>query len=116
MKFVTVKQDKQLALDGVTFNVTWHDNSISEVVATDAKGNAVRFAVESYSFRVGVLAPPKMVKRFRLVGTVLGMPVDKPFDERHEAEDAQRDMASKVYSAGDCELSIEEVEVPEEVA
>jgi hypothetical protein len=116
MKFVSVKQDKQLVLDGVTFEVTWHDGSISHVLATDAKGNAVRFSVESYNFKVSVPAPPKMVTRFQLTGKVLGMGIDRLFESKYEADEAMSDLMRKLRDDEGSSLSVAEVEVAEEAA
>ena len=64
MKLQSIKNDSQLILKGVKFDVQWTDNIVSQVTATDEEGNAVVFKVESYNFRVLVKAPPKMVNKF----------------------------------------------------
>ena len=114
MKLQSVKKDSQLNLSGIKFDVQWSDGSISQVAATDEAGNIVVFKTESYTFKVLVKEPPKMVKRYLLKGTVAGVPVENFYDQRHEATDAMSTHESMVTRDEYCSLEVSEVECAEQ--
>lgn len=114
MKLQTIKSESQLVLKGIRFDVLWTDNSITQVSATDDDGNLVVFKVESYNFKAMVKAPPKMVKKHLLVGTVAGMSVENFYEDKYEAEEAKREHERMVSSDEYCTLEIKPVEVAEE--
>ena len=113
MKLQSIKTDSQLVLKGITFDMAWTDNSITQVQATDEDGNLVVFKIESYSFKAMIKAPPKMVKKYLLSGAVAGVPVESIYDEKHEAENAKNDHERMVSSDEYCTLQISQIEVAE---
>lgn len=112
MKFKSVKKASEVTLDGVRVEFDMVDGSIKAVTLTDPKGNVVRCAERGYNFYVEVPAPPETEKKFKLSGTVLGLPVEKVFDERHEADDELRRLESDVRGDDNIALKIEQIEVP----
>lgn len=115
MKFVALKNPSQLVLAGITVAVDQVDNSLSTVTLTDEEGQIVRFAMRSYSMQVEVPAPPKMVKRHRVEGAVLGLSVSLTFDSLRAANDAV-DHYSREVNSDLVALTVTEIEVPEEEA
>lgn len=114
MKLQSIKKESELKLAGIKFDVTWADGSVCQVTAQDAAGNVVVFQKTDYSFRVMVEAPPKMVKRHRLSGSVAGMPVAEDFEDKYDAQNAMHEKQRMVTSDEYCSLEVTEVEVPEE--
>jgi hypothetical protein len=116
MRFEKVKKDAQLVLKGISFETAWHDGSLQSVTMRDDAGNVLKLAVESYSFYALVPAAPKMVKRYKVSGTLAGLPVEQFFEYDHETQRAKDNYESRVRVDGDADLSISIVEVPEDTA
>lgn len=115
MRLASVKKDSQLKLTGITFDTVWHNDSLSMCTLRDGSGNVVQFAIESYSMKVLVPAQPKMVDRHKLHGTVAGIAVEHLFESEWDATQAKSDYESKVARPEDAELTVEKVQIPEDV-
>lgn len=115
-KYEQVKSSNDIQLKGIEAQVTVIDNQVKSVHLVDAEGHELLVRIDSYALSVSVPAKPKMVKRYRLKGTVLGLPVEQDYEYRHEAESRQRHFEDNTSDADreETKLSIEEVEVPEE--
>lgn len=90
MKFKSVKKASDIVLDGCVVSLDQVEGSIKAVNVKDAKGNRLRVRIDSYNMSVEVPAPPETVTKYRLHGQVIGINVDKIFDEEHEAEDEKK--------------------------
>lgn len=109
MKLVSVKTADAIKLTGITVELEIVDNSTKSATLTDADGNMVQFAIDSYNFKVYVKAPPVRVKKYHLHGEVLGLSVDETFDAEHEAMHRRNQLCSGMHN--EPELTITEVEV-----
>jgi len=113
MQFITVKKSSDIKLAGIKAELDITDKSVNGVTFTDADGNVVRVSLRSYSMTVEVPAPPTMVKRFKVIGKVLGLPVDELFADRYDADIRADEWNRGLMSPG---VEVQEVEVPEEQA
>jgi len=113
MKLKSVKKASDLVLEGIKIEIDTVDHSQKAVTFTDVKGNVVRVAHRDYnSLSVEVPAPPEMEKKFKLSGTVLGLPVDKLFDDQFEARNELERLESEVRNEDERSLKVEQVDVP----
>ena len=79
----------EIVLVGITISAEVNEHgSIHRLDFEDAEGNKLYLATESqYSALVAsVPAPPKMVERHVLTGSVVGIPVREVFEQRYEAD------------------------------
>lgn len=113
MKLKSTKKAADIALEGIKVELDVVDGSVKAVVLTDAKGSFVRIAHRDYSSMcVEVPAPPEIEKKFKLSGSVLGLPVEKMFDQKYEAEEERNRLESDVRGEDNVALKIEQVDVP----
>lgn len=113
MRYVATKDPRELALEGIQVDVDTVGDELTCVTLTDINGKVIRLAKRDYSFRAEIPAPPKTVKRYRVSGTVLGLPVVALFETAHAAENAcdrYRRNASPELVA----LTVEPVDVEED--
>ncbi len=114
MKFQTVKNDSELKLNGITFDVLRVNGIIKNLTMKDSDNNIVQIMVNNYDVAVCVPEPPTMVTKYRVHGTVVGVPVDHLFDTDYDARNSIEAYKNRVYDASvDVDLYIEKVEVPE---
>lgn len=85
MKWETVKSAKDVVLEGLSFEIDKTDSSLNSVTISDAAGNQFRVRMSSYSMYLEVPAKPKMVEKFAVKGSVLGLDVNEQFDNEYEA-------------------------------
>ncbi len=116
MRFKTTKSESEIKGQlpkGFEVETELVDGSLKFVTLRSPAG-ILRFAEESYSMRVAIPAPPKMVKKFKLEGQVGSLPkIEEVFKERYEAE-SRRDALVSELSCGPELFGITEVEVKEE--
>lgn len=110
MKFKSVKKSSEIVLEGVKVDLDIVDGSVKGVTFTDAKGNVVRMAERGYNLYVEVPAPPEIERKYRLHGSVLGLPVEQYFEDEYSANDEKRRLENG--SRDDADLTVELVEVP----
>lgn len=113
MQFITAKKSSDIKLAGIKAELDITDKSVNGVTFTDAEGNVVRVSLRSYSMAVEVPAPPVMVKRFKVLGKVLGLSVNELYSERYDADIRADELNRGSMSP---EVEVLEVEVPEEQA
>lgn len=113
MRYAKVKHPAEIQLEGVTVEMETVDDSLQSVTITDVKGNVLKLAMISYTLYAQIPAPPKMVKRYAVQGTVLTLPVDLQFAHRHEAENAA-DHFRRGTSPDNVALTVSEVLVAED--
>lgn len=113
MKFKSTKKASDIALDGITVELDVVDSAVKAITLTDPKGSIVRIAHRDYSsMYVEVPAPPELVKRWKLSGHVLSLPVDKLFDTEYDANDERQRLERACREESDSSLKVEQVEVP----
>jgi hypothetical protein len=117
MKFERVTTEKEIVKlfegTGLRVEVSFDGSLLKSLTFCDKHG--VLACVERQntyeSLFVSGLAKPKMVKKFRLSGTIAGLKVDETFESDYEA----RHLLEKLEGIYDhTTLSVSEVEVPEE--
>jgi hypothetical protein len=110
-----VKKAADVCLDGITVSAEKNSDRIVRLELTDASGHVLHIEPSNVyeTVRAKVVAPPKMVKRFRLAGDFLGVTLAEQFDNERAAK-ARKDELEAVSQAGDIALKIEPIEVPEE--
>lgn len=81
--------------------------TVRAVTLKDASGYTLVIRGD-YGVSVLIPAPPKMVKRYRLTGTLKGLKYEEFFDDRYSA-----DVRSTELEEFDNKGEITEVEVPE---
>lgn len=113
MQFITVKKSSDIKLAGIKAELDITDKSVNGVTFTDAEGNVVRVSLRSYSMTVEVPAPPTMVKRFKVIGKVLGLSVNELYADRYDADIRADELNRGAMSP---QVEVLEVEVPEEQA
>jgi hypothetical protein len=107
MNLVTVKKDSDIKLAGVTAEIERADGNIRAVVLKDAAGGMVVIRGD-YGVSVQVPAPPTMVKKWKLTGSLKGLKYEEFFDSKYSA-DVRATELEDFESKGD----VSEVEVAE---
>lgn len=117
MKQQSAKRSSDVRLSGVSVEFVVRDGSIAEVRLTDDVGNECTItAANSYSTTLNVYVPatPKMVKKARLSGVIMGVSVSEDFEEQYEAERRLKEIDENLRDGSATELKVEEIEVPED--
>jgi hypothetical protein len=109
VKFKSVKKSAEVALAGIKVDIDFVDGSIKAVNLTDANGAFVRITERGYNLYVEIPAPPETEKKYQLKGSVLGLPVDKLFDDEFSANQEKNRLSSETH---DSDLKVEAVQVP----
>ena len=116
MNYATAKTAADIVLDGITVSFDKTDTTLRAVYFRDAKGNHCRVSLQSYAMNAEIPAPPKKEKRHILRGDVPGIgPVEKVFEQKWDAEQAQRELEETVRNV-DFKITCEEIEVDEDGA
>ena len=111
MRFVTVKRATEIKLEGVRVSLDIVNGLQRGILITDGKGGVLRVRLAGYSdLSIEVPAPPEVEKKHKLTGSVLGIQVDKTFDDQFEAQREQ--IKLEEAAPGSAVLKLEEVEVP----
>ena len=110
----TKKQQFAGALSGITADVDLVSGVVHAVTLRDANGGLLRIERNSdyESLKAFVPAKPKLVKRWQLSGKFKGLDVSERFDHKHDAEQRRQDLEG--WNEDEYQLSIAEVESPEE--
>lgn len=117
MNLKTVKNAKEVTLDGISVELEKTDQSITMVTLRDGKGNTLIVRKTDWSFAVLVPAPPVMVKRFRIEGKLHGIPFKEDFESKRGAANRLGELgATNRLELSREECPITEVEVPESEA
>lgn len=96
MRYRTVKSANEIGLNDVRVEFEFHDKNLRSVRITDKNGKFfIVQAGESYSNSVKVLVeePFDQVDRWKVEGSVVGIPVSEYFEYEHEADDRVREIA-----------------------
>lgn len=109
MKFVSVKKNADVKLEGITVDFDIVDNSVKAIMLKDAKGNVLRVSERAYNLYVEVPAPPEKEIKHKLSGEVIGLKIEKVFDNSREARDEMDRLCRE--TTGHTDLKIEEVEI-----
>ena len=105
-------------LAGVTVEARMLESACQSIELTDAAGGRLLISSTTWGgFEVYIPAPPTMVDRYRLSGTLRGLAVCEDFQSRSEA-DRRREALAEDVSVAEFELSVAlvKVEEPEEAA
>ena len=87
MNMDNVKKDSDIKLPaGLTSEVERHDGNARRVTIRDSSGAVVLVVAGDYGVSILVPSPPKMVKKFRLAGTLKGLKYEENFDDKYSAE------------------------------
>ena len=112
MKFAAISKNLVPKLKGITIDIDSVNDQPKILTLIDSDGNLVRVGdLGGYSsLLITVAAPPKMVKKYKLAGSLKGLAVEELFEEKYLADDRMRELAGL---ASDSDLAITEVEVEE---
>jgi len=113
MKFTTVKKASEIQLEGYEVEFDHSDSSLNSVTILKDGDPVARFAMRSYTLYAERQSDPVMVDRYKLHGSVCGLPVERLFERESDAERAKQkyEEASQLT-----ELSIDGVKVPDDYA
>jgi hypothetical protein len=96
MNLKTVKTESDIQLAGIRVEIVNTDAAHSAFILRDDKGGYVEFRRTDWAFAAYVPAPPKMVDRWRIGGTVKKLAFAEDFETEAEAlarvEELQPDM------------------------
>ena len=114
MKFKSVKTPAEIALVGVTVELTMEDAAIRGVTIRDGEGH-VMFVKKSSSYsediKILIPAPPETEKRYFVTGKFMGLAsVDEMFTDKYGAEKRLREYDNTATS-GSSGLKVEERDV-----
>ena len=85
MKMKLVTKESDITLAGVSVELVHVDKALKGVIFRDASGGHVEIRASDWSFNVTVPAPPEMVDKWQIKGTVSKIPFDELFDSEYEA-------------------------------
>lgn len=113
MNLQTVKNSKDLALDGVQIEAEWRDKELVAVTLTDASGHLLKIAKTDYAMRAFVIAPPEKKTVHVISGKVrgIGTEVREQFDDAYSAN-SRRSEIEQADVLESVEVKTEEVEIP----
>jgi hypothetical protein len=96
--------------DGLNIEIDYTNDNVSLVTITDNDGKAIRVGKDGWNdMSVSVPAPPQIIKRYRLTGTLEpSIKIDEMFDTEPDANSRRRDLSDKYDDA--LALTIETVE------
>lgn len=120
MNWKSVKGEKEVEeVYGKPIEFEKEDGNIKSVTITAENGKKLRFANSGYGYGVSVFvpAPPKMVDKYKLSGTINELPIQDEFlEDAYEAEKRKQYWERKfnALSEDEVKLSIDKVQVPEE--
>lgn len=117
MKQQSVKRASEVKLKDVKVEFVVRDGSINEVQFTDSEGNQCFIsATTSYSATLSVYVPaaPKMVKKARLSGAMLGTAIEEFFEHPYQAEARKAALDEAIRDDSTVSLTVDEVEVPDD--
>lgn len=112
MNYKQAKKGSDIHMEGVSFEFVNVDGSTKSVIVRDDKGGMAEIIEQYGSVRVNIPAGPTMVKKWRLKGTVLNLPVLEFFDDKYAAQARRDEFASKLGVEDGFE-DLAEVEIPE---
>jgi hypothetical protein len=84
MNWTKVKNPADVQLPGLDVQIERVDGNV-HAITFSAGGKSVRCAYSGYSIDLQVPSPPKLETKFRVVGTVGDLDVNKVFDDETEA-------------------------------
>lgn len=113
MNLQSVKKPSDFKLNGIAFDCEYRDKQLAAVTLRDDDGHIVRFALENYSVKAYVPAPPEKKTVHVVSGTVrgIGTTIREEFDDELEATRRHNDIVRADVCA-DTTITTEEVEVP----
>lgn len=113
MHLVTIKPERAREITKATgIEFTYVNNNLN-AVQIPTGDTFVRIQVESYSVSAAEPAPPKMEAKWRVLGSPLGVLVQRDFDEKWEAEEYRDTLRTQLSTSAfdDADIRIEQVEV-----
>lgn len=111
-RYKTVKKDSEINIPGVRVEVDRQDGGVRAITIFDCGyGTLLRVASQSGYTNLDLMIPepPKMVEKFHVTGTVLGLAFEEDYDTEYQAKDRIADVISHDGTA-----VFSKVEVPEE--
>jgi hypothetical protein len=113
VKFQSTKAVQDIKLSGVTIEAEFRNDVLSSITFTDSNGSVVKIAEGRYNgIDALVPAPPKMAKKYKLGGMLLGITqFEEMFDDEYEANNRLTEVSKQTGYADNLGLSVTEVEV-----
>lgn len=87
LKSVKAAEAKGVKLDGISMEWEWRDGSLYQLTLTDAKGQVLRVAMNSYSMQALIVAPVEKKTVFAVKGTIGGRTGTAPEGEDRMSND-----------------------------
>lgn len=116
MKWIKVKSDKEMALDGVTIETDWTNGQLTMLILK-VGDKQVKVQYHDYGIGYFVPEPPKTVTAYELTATlpIIGA-VTKTYKDQYEANDAKHELSLRMLpdGEGNTPVKVERVEVSEE--
>ena len=113
MKFQTVKNAREVSIDGYSLDFDRTGDNLNGVTIMKDGKPVVRFVMRSYNLFCERPAEPKQIEKFKVVGNIAGVPVEKIFDKHNEAY-SEKNRLEDAVTSGESELEIETVSVVDE--
>jgi hypothetical protein len=114
MNYDSVKISSEVKLEGVTVDIEKRAGNVNSITFTDAAGNTVKVAKDSYS-EIAILVPakPKKETKYAVAGKVLGIAEHKEvFDTQYDAQARLNEILKENnYPDKDAGLEVKPVEV-----
>lgn len=107
MKLMRAKTAADVKLKGVVLELVTEGGEIHRIILRDVDGGYLEIARKDYSLQAFIPAPPEMKKVWKITGTMVGMEIEKIFDDEYEAKQA----VAKIEGVQDTKFKIEEIEV-----
>lgn len=112
MKFKTIKKASDVTLEGIKVEFEMLDGSVKGLTLTDSKGSLLRVMERGYNICVEIPAPPETENKWKLSGTLLGLPVEKVYDNDWEAKEEQGRLERACREESDSSLKVEQIAIP----
>jgi hypothetical protein len=113
MKYQTVKSVREVNIEGHTIELDRTDDSLNAVTIMKNGQPVLRIVMRSYNLYCERPAEPKQVEKFKVTGTIAGIPVEKTFDKHSDAYTEKMRLEDAVIT-GSSELEVETVVVADE--
>lgn len=113
MKYQTVKSVREVNIEGHTIDLDRTGDSLNAVTIMKDGQPVLRVVMRAYSLYCERPADPKQIEKFKVTGTLAGIPVEKTFDKHSDAY-AEKMRLEDAVIAGGSEIEVDTVIVADE--
>lgn len=113
MKFQNVKHPREIVIEGHTIDFDRTGDTLNGVIISKDGKPVFRVMMRSYTLACERPADPNQVEKFKVTGTLAGIPVEKTFDKHSDAY-AEKMRLDDAVITGSSEIEVETITVKDD--